>query len=109
MLWGCFSAARTENLFFIEGTINCEKYQQILRDNLLASAKKLEMGRSIKYQQDNKLIHKAIAKMELFQKKKVKVLGWPSQSSNLILIENLLNYLKLCVQKRSPRDTREMV
>ena len=37
MLWGCFSAAKTDKLVRIKGTMNGAKYRQILDENLLQS------------------------------------------------------------------------
>ena len=43
MLWGCFSLAETGRLGRIEGTIKGAKYRQIFEENLLQSAKHLQL------------------------------------------------------------------
>ena len=43
MLYGCLSAAGTERLVGIEGTMNGAKYRQILEENLLQSGKDLRL------------------------------------------------------------------
>ena len=44
MLWGCFSAAGTENLVSIKRKMNGEKYSEILDENLLQRAQDLSLG-----------------------------------------------------------------
>ena len=44
MLWGCFSAAGTVRLVWIEGKMNGAKYREILNENLLQSAQDLRLG-----------------------------------------------------------------
>ncbi len=51
MAWGCMSAAGTEELQFIEGTINANMYCDILKQSMIPSLRRL--GRRAVFQHDN--------------------------------------------------------
>ncbi len=53
MVWGCVSALGKGNLHFCDGTINVEKYIEILEHNMLPSRRHLFQGRPCIFQQDN--------------------------------------------------------
>lgn len=108
MLWGCFSAAGTGSLVRIEGVMDSKKYIQILEENVQTSVRKLRLGRRYYFQQDNDPKHCAKITKEWFQKKKVKVLDWPSQSPDLNPIEHLWRDLKIAVHKRLPSNLQEL-
>ncbi len=53
MLWGCFAASGTGSLQKVNGIMKKEDYLQILQENLKPSARRLGLGRSWVFQQDN--------------------------------------------------------
>ena len=108
MLWGCFSREGTGSIVRVEGTMDSKKYIQILEENLLQSVKKLGLGRRFHFQQDNDPKHCAKITKEWFQKKKIKVLQWPSQSLDLNPIEHLWRDLKIAVHKRKPTNLAQL-
>ncbi|GFX27340.1 transposable element Tc1 transposase [Trichonephila clavipes] len=60
MVWGCVAHNGASNLEFIDSKMNVLAYIDVLRHNLLDSAKKLSMENTFIFQQDNDPKHTAI-------------------------------------------------
>ena len=56
-LWGCVSAHGMGNSHICEGTINAERYIQVLEQHMLPSKQRLFQGRPCLFQQDNAQPH----------------------------------------------------
>ena len=59
MVWGCVSALGKGNLHFCDGTINAEKYIEILEQHMLPSRRHPFQGSPCIFQQDNAKPHYA--------------------------------------------------
>ena len=103
--WGCFSSlAVTGRLHIMEGTMNGTMYQVIIEINRLPWWG-WDMGgpssrTTIQNVQQRRL--------NWFQRKKIKLLEWSSQSPDLNPIEHLWKELKMRIHKRAPQNLKEI-
>ena len=74
-------------LFGIHGIIDIQ-YQQILNQNLTASARKLKLGHSLIFHQDNDPKYTSKPTQKWFSNHRIKVLPWLNPSTDLNPIEN---------------------
>ena len=79
-----------EGLRFIEGIIDSTMYCDILKKNTVPSLRKL--GRKAVFEHDNDPKHTTKQTTAFLQKLKVKLMEWPSMSSDLNPIEHLLGH-----------------
>lgn len=108
MMWGCFSAAGTGNLDHVPGIMDSQKYQVILKKNVMPSVDKLNLGDHWIFQQDNDPKHTSKSTKAWLGKRCWSILEWPSQSPDLNPIENLWWDLKKAVAARKPSNITEL-
>ncbi len=93
MAWACFAASWPGQPAIIDGTMNSELYQQILKENVRTSVYEQSLKRTWVMQQDNNPKHTSHSTKEWLKKNKVHVLEWLSQSPDLNPIKMLWKYL----------------
>ncbi|KAK3549867.1 hypothetical protein QTP86_015489 [Hemibagrus guttatus] len=103
-----FYAGGPGNLITVNGTMKKEQYIKILNNNIRQSAEKLGLVHQWTFQHDNDPKHTAKVVKKWLADKNINVSQWPSQTSDLNLIENLWRELKIRVMARRPSNLKEL-
>ncbi len=83
MVWGCMSACGMGSLHIWKGTINAERYIQVLEQHMLPSRRRLFQGRPCIFQHDNARPHTASITTSWLRRRRIRVLKWPACSPDL--------------------------
>ncbi|GFT22920.1 transposable element Tc1 transposase [Trichonephila clavipes] len=89
MVWGCVAHNGARNLAFIDNKMNALAYIDVLRHNLLDSAKKLRIENTFIFQQDNDPKNTTIVTKTWLLYHAPRRLETPPQSTDFNPIENL--------------------
>ncbi len=103
MVWGCMSACGMPSLHIWKGTINAERYIQVLEQHMLPSRRRLFQGRPCIFQHDNARPHTASITTSWLRRRRIRVLKWPACSPDLSPIENIWRIIKRKTQQRRPK------
>ena len=92
MCWAAISSEGIFDLVWIDGNLNAEEYQKILKGHLAPY-----MNQDYIFQQDGAPAHTAASTLSLLRKNNIRLLPWPSCSCDLSPIENLWGILTRAV------------
>ncbi|CAF2519523.1 unnamed protein product [Rotaria sp. Silwood2] len=107
-VWGCFAWNGVGNLVFINGNMTGEMYKDILKDNLIQSATKLNLGNEMLFQHDNDPKHTARIVKNWLDNQGIKRLIWPPFSPDMNPIEHLWDELERRMKKHQPKNENEL-
>ena len=106
--WGCFSSSGVGSLVFSDGNMTGELYRDILQQNLLQSAKKLNMAKDRWFQYDNDPKHTARIVTNWLDQKRIQRLKWPCFSLDMNSIEHLWDEVERRMKKERPKKEKEL-
>ncbi len=108
MVWGCMSACGMGSLHIWKGTINAERYIQVLEQHMLPSRRRLFQGRPCIFQHDNARPHTASITTSWLRRRRIQVLKWPACSPDLSPIENIWCIIKRKMRQRRPKTVEQL-
>ncbi len=108
MVWGCMSACGMGSLHIWKGTINAERYIQVLEQHMLPSRRRLFQGRPCIFQHDNARPHTASITTSWLRRRRIRVLKWPACSPDLSPIENIRCIIKRKMRQRRPKTVEQL-
>jgi hypothetical protein len=105
MFWGCISVFGTGSLVAVEGSINSQRYVEILKSHLLPIAKAWYGDEHWILVQDNAPCHSSQLTRRFLDETNIHVLPWPSNSPDMNIIENIWHLLKLRLYRKGSGKT----
>lgn len=107
MVWGAFSGKGTVGFFPFMEIMDSHLYVDILKNNLVESAK-YQFGHRWTFQQDNDPKHTSKFTRKWLSDNVPILLEWPANSPDLNPIENLWSIIKRRVEKKNPRNINKL-
>ncbi len=108
MVWGGMTAHGVGNLYKIEGILEQNQYHQIIRHQLMPSARRLFNNRNWTFQEDNDPKHTANSTKALYNQLHILCEEWPANSPDLNPIEKLWQCLDIMCKDRRCNTKEEL-
>jgi transposase len=103
MMWACFRWNKLGPIIVVDGTMDSQKYIDMLENQLYPFWKKTKRCiPSLWFQDDGAPCHRSNSVKNWKIDNGIKALPWPAQSPDLNPIEHLWNIVKRNIQKRRP-------
>ncbi len=96
------------SLHIWKGTINAERYIQVLEQHMLPSRRRLFQGRPCIFQHDNARPHTASITTSWLRRRRIRVLKWPACSPDLSPIENIWRIITRKMRQRRPKTVEQL-
>ena len=108
-IWGAISSKGKSELVIIKNTMNRWKYINIMDNNMMNFYHYCAQEGVWYYQQDGAKPHTAHDTIDYFHRKRVKLLQWPAQSSDINPIENLWSIMQRRVELQRPKNKQDLI
>ncbi len=108
MVWGCMSACGMGSLHIWKGTINAERYIQVLEQTYAPIQTSSLSGKTLHFQHDNARPHTASITTSWLRRRRIQVLKWPACSPDLSPIENIWRIIKRKMRQRRPKTVEQL-
>jgi transposase len=109
MVWACFSWFGTGVLEVVEGSINSQRYINIIDNALVPSADLWYQNNEWQFQQDNAPCHVSLITRQHMDSIGIRCLEWPPNSPDLNPIENFWSILKRRVYARATANKDDLM
>ncbi|GBM69564.1 Transposable element Tc1 transposase [Araneus ventricosus] len=106
LVWGCVSRLGMGPLSRIQGIMDRFQYEGILENTMRPYARN-SVGRGFIFQQDNESKHPSKHIRNWFSRRHVTLIGWPSHSPDLKIIERVWTELESRLIGRNARNADE--
>lgn len=111
MIWGCVAYFGVGDMCWVEGNMNAEYYEQVLRKYVIASRRWYKMDpTTFMFQHDNARIHTTTNVNDFLSKAGIDVMEWPPNSPDINPIERIWARIKqlLFLSRTRPANLQEL-
>ncbi len=108
MVWGCMSACGMGSLHIWKGTINAERYIQVLEQHMLPSRRRLFQGRPCIFQHDNARPHTASITTSWLRRRRILGTEMASLQSRSFTHRKHLRIIKRKMRQRRPKTVEQL-
>lgn len=109
MVWGCMSWRGLGKLAIVEGSMNTDKYLQIMDSHLIPQAAAWFPSGDWIYQQDGARCHTSFRAMQYFEERRIPILPWTANSPDMNPMENIWSLLKKRVYSIGAASKQQLV
>lgn len=109
MVWAAISSVGRVKLCFVSKKMNGSDYRVVLRRGILPFWRRYR-GRNLKFMHDGAPIHRAARTTKWLHDHNIELLGWPSCSPDLNIIENVWGIMvrKIYEGNKQYRNVKEL-